>query len=78
MATRKAKLVPWYHVNKNRCKINTVAGYQCKNSASYTARSGLNGSTEELVACKPHADILLLDHETTWKIKPIKERFITI
>jgi hypothetical protein len=78
MSKRKAKLVPWYHVNKDRCKIDTVAGHQCKNSASYTARSGMNGSTEELPACKPHADILLLDHEREWKIKPIKERFIII
>lgn len=78
MATRKAKLVPWYHVNKDRCEVDTVAGTQCKNSASYVARSGLNGSTEELPACKPHADILLLDQEVTWKIKPLQERVITI
>ena len=78
MTTRKAKLVPWYHEKKDQCGLDTRAGNQCKNSASYTARSGLNGSTEELPACKPHADILRLDPERSWKIKPIKERFITI
>jgi hypothetical protein len=78
MAKRKAKLVPWYHVTKDQCRINTVAGHRCKNSASYTARSGLNGSTEELPACKPHADMLLLDPDRSWRIKLIKERFIMI
>jgi hypothetical protein len=78
MTTRKARLVPWYHVPKEQCSIPTRIGTTCKNSASYVARSGLNGSTEELPACKPHADMLLLDPERTWKIKRIKERFITI
>ena len=78
MAQRRAKLVPWYHVNKDQCGVDTVAGHQCKNSATFTARSGLNGSTEEVPACKPHADILRMDPERPWKIKRVKERFITI
>ncbi len=78
MATRKARLVPWYHVNKDRCEIDTKVGDQCKNSASYMARSGMNGSTQELPACKPHADILRLDPERPWKITRIKEGFITL
>lgn len=78
MATRKAKLVPWYHVNKDRCKIATMVGHQCKNSASFMARSGMNGSSEELPACKPHADILRLDPTKPWKITRIRERFITL
>jgi len=78
MSTRKAKLVPWYHVTKDQCEVDTKVGNQCKNSASFMARSGLNGSTEKLPACKPHADILRLDPDRTWKITPIKERFITI
>ncbi|HWI70136.1 MAG TPA: hypothetical protein VNS88_17520 [Nitrospiraceae bacterium] len=78
MTMRKAKLVPWYHVNKDRCEVNTMAGDQCKNSASFTACSGLNGSTEELPACKPHADILEFDPERTWRIKPLLEKVITI
>jgi len=78
MATRRAKLVPFYHVVKDQCGVNTIAGHQCKNSAIYTARSGLNGSTEEIPACKPHADILRMDPNKPWRIKRIKERFITI
>jgi hypothetical protein len=78
MTTRKAKLVPWYHVNKDRCDINTIAGPQCKNSASYSARSGLNGSTQEIPVCKPHADILELDRDRKWKIKRLREKVITI
>jgi hypothetical protein len=78
MTTRKAKLVPWYHVNKFRCRIDTIAGNQCKNSASFMAESGMNGSSEKVPACKPHADILRLDRDKPWKIKPIRERFITI
>lgn len=78
MSNRKAKLVPWYHVNKDRCDVNTIAGDQCKNSASYIARSGMNGSTQDIPACKTHAEILELDHDTKWKIKPILERVITI
>jgi hypothetical protein len=78
MSTRKAKLVPWYHVTKDQCEIDTIKGNQCKNSASYMARSGLNGSTEEKPACKPHADILRLDRDRHWRITRIKERFITI
>jgi hypothetical protein len=78
MAQRRARLVPWYHVNKDRCGVDTIAGNQCKNSASYLARSGLNGSTEDVPACKPHADILRMDPDKTWKIRPVKERFITL
>ncbi len=78
MSTRRAKLVPFYYVLKNQCEVDTRAGNQCKNSASYMARSGLNGSTEELPACKPHADILRLDPERPWRITRIKERFITL
>jgi hypothetical protein len=78
MTTRRAKLVPYYHVPKDQCGVDTVAGNQCKNSASYTARSGMNGSTEEVPACKPHADILRLDQDKPWKVTRIRERFITL
>jgi hypothetical protein len=71
MATRLAKLVPWYHVNKDRCGVLTVKQTKCKNSASWMARSGLNGSTEEVPACKPHADILRLEG---WKIRAVRAR----
>jgi len=73
--SRTAKLVPWYHVNKDRCKVHTVRGPQCVNSASYTARSSLNGSTEEIPACKTHADMLLLEG---WKVRQVRARRITI
>ena len=78
MAERIEKLVPWYHKVKDQCGVLTVRGAQCKNSASYIARSGLNGSTETVPACKPHADILQLDPEVTWKVKRLSERRIVI
>jgi len=75
MTTRIARHVPWYHEVKDRCDINTIAGTRCKNSASYNARSGLNGSTEEKPACKPHADILRL---AGWKVRKIRDKVVTI
>ena len=78
MATRKAKLVPWYHVNKDRCEVDTVAGPQCKNSATFSAQSGMNGSTQKLPVCKPHADMLQLDHEVKWVIRRVREKVITL
>jgi hypothetical protein len=78
MTMRKAKLVPWYHVNKDRCEINTVSGPQCKNSASYSARSGKNGSTQEIPVCKPHADILQLDIDCKWAVRRIHAKVITV
>lgn len=75
MPTRMAKLVPWYHVNKDRCDIDTARGTRCVNSAIYLAKSGLNGSTEEKPACKTHADILRLEG---WKVRTIRAKKITI
>lgn len=72
---RIGKLVPWYHVNKDRCEVLTVKGPQCVNSASYIATTGQNGSTEETPACKPHADMLLLDG---WKVKLRRARAIRL
>jgi hypothetical protein len=72
---RMAKLVPWYHVNKDRCEVLTVRGPQCVNSASYTATTGQNGSTEKTAACKPHADMLLLDG---WKVRLVRARRFTL
>jgi hypothetical protein len=77
MATRKprvAKLVPHYHVPKDRCKVDTAKETQCKNSASFVATSGLNGSTETVPACKPHADILLLEG---WKVRSVRASVVT-
>jgi hypothetical protein len=75
MAERMEKLVPWYHKVKDRCSIDTIAGTLCKNSATYLARSGMNGSTEEKPACKPHADILRLNG---WSVRTIRQRRIRI
>jgi hypothetical protein len=75
MSKRIAKLVPWYHVNKDRCKVDTAKETQCKNSASFVATSGLNGSTETIPACKPHADILLLEG---WKVRERRARAFTL
>lgn len=72
---RTAKLVPWYHMNKDRCGVNTIKGPQCVNSASYMAKSGHNGSTEEVPACKPHADILRLEG---WAIRMVRARRINL
>ena len=74
MTKRFAKLVPWYHEAKDRCKVDTRQEIRCKNSASYMARSGLNGSNEELPACKPHADILRLEG---WKVRRLRARRVT-
>ena len=72
---RMAKLVPWYHQNKDRCEVLTVKGPQCVNSASYVATTGRNGSSEETAACKPHADILMLDG---WKVRLRRARSIRL
>lgn len=72
---RMAKLVPWYHQNKDRCEVDTVRGPQCVNSASYVATTGRNGSTEETAACKPHADMLSLDG---WKVRLRRARRVTL
>jgi hypothetical protein len=74
MRARKAKLVPWYHVNKDRCRVDTQKETQCSNSAIYIAQSGLNGSTETIPACKPHADILRLEG---WTVRLRRARTVT-
>jgi len=75
MTTRMAKLVAWYHVNKARCKVDTLKGTQCVNSASFVATTSQNGSTEETPACKPHADILRLNG---WRVRQVRTRRITL
>jgi hypothetical protein len=74
MSRRIAKLVPWYHQNKDRCRVDTRRETQCSNSASFIATSGLNGSTETIPACKPHADILRLDG---WTVRARRARAVT-
>jgi hypothetical protein len=78
MTQRRAKLVPYYHVKKDQCEVDTQRGTQCKNSAGYIARSGMNGSSQELPVCKTHGDMLRLDPELKWNIMVIRERFVTI
>ena len=73
--SRKEKLTPWYHKNKDRCGVDTIRKSQCINSATFMATSGHNGSTEEVPACKPHADILRLEG---WAIREVRPRTITI
>jgi hypothetical protein len=72
---RIAKLVPWYHVPKDQCRVDTARDTQCKNSASFVATSGLNGSTETIPACKVHADILLLEG---WKVRLRRARRVAL
>ena len=73
--TRLEKLVPWYHKNKDRCGVDTIKRNQCVNSASFLATSGHNGSTEEVPACKPHADIL---RKEGWAVRAIRPRQIVL
>ena len=51
---RIAKLVPWYHANKERCHVTKKYGDQerCTNSASY---EGVEDSRRYIKMCKTHA-----------------------
>ncbi len=68
---RLAKLVPWYHERKPRCVTTTVAGYQCRSSASFI-QVGHSGTT----VCKVHRDMLIIEYD--YKFELIREKVVDI